>query len=132
MSYRVINGVLYGMEDLKAKSTDVRPREQAEKDKSKDFNSYLAEMSENHSTFKISSHACERLKSRDISLSKEDMAKINDAINKADEKGSKESVLLYKDLVFIASIKNRTLITALEKGETSPSIFTNIDSVVLL
>lgn len=132
MSYRVINGVLYGVEDLKPKVIDIRQKEQPEKGKDNDFESFLAEATKNKSTFKISSHASARLKSREINLSKEDMAKINEGINKADEKGAKESVLLYKDLVFIASIKNRTVITALEKKEAESNVFTNIDSVVLI
>lgn len=131
MSYRVINGVLYGIEDLKPKSSNTYQNNQLEKTKN-DFNSFLTEAEEKQDTFKISSHASERLKAREINLSKEDMTKINDGINKADEKGARESVLLYKDLVFIASIKNRTLITAMDKKEAESNVFTNIDSVVLI
>lgn len=40
--------------------------------------------------------------------------------------------MLYKDVALIASVENRTLITAVDKNRTNENIFTNIDSVVLL
>ena len=50
----------------------------------------------------------------------------------AKEKGSKNSVMLYKDVALIASIENRTIITAIDKERVREKIFTNIDSVVIL
>ena len=40
--------------------------------------------------------------------------------------------MLYKDVALIASIENKTLITAVEKERSKENIFTNVDSVVLL
>ena len=71
-----------------------------------------------------------RLTERNITLSDEDMGKLSDAFDKARDKGATDSVILYKDLAFVASIKNRTIITAMPKGEEN--IFTNVDSVILL
>ena len=79
-------------------------------------------------TVKISSHATDRMIQRDITLSDEDLSKINDAVNRLETKGAKESLLLYKDLAFIASIKNKTIITAMSGNEVDT--VTNIDSFV--
>ena len=50
----------------------------------------------------------------------------------AEDKGSKNSVMIYKDVALIASIENRTLITAVEKERAESNVFTNVDSVVIL
>lgn len=81
---------------------------------------------------KISAHASERLNSRNISLSENDIKNINNAINKVEGKGSKEALILYKDLALIASIKNRTIITAMDKSSMEEKIFTNIDSAIII
>ena len=40
--------------------------------------------------------------------------------------------MLYKDVALIASIENKTVITAVQKDRAVDNIFTNIDSVILL
>lgn len=82
--------------------------------------------------FKISTHASERLNNRNINLTKIDIENINTAIDKMEKKGSKESLILYKDLALIASIKNRTIITAIDKNSMDEKIFTNIDGAIII
>ena len=60
------------------------------------------------------------------------MEKINDIINKAEEKGAKNCLILYKDVALVTSIENRTVITAVEEDRMKENIFTNIDSVVIM
>ncbi len=130
MSYRVINGVLYQIDGIKPA---IDNGNYAAKSKTKsEFSDLLKNTIKNEDSFVISKHAAERIKDRNISLNESDMNKINEGINKADEKGSKESLILYKDVVLVASIKNRTIITAVDKDSSQGNIFTNIDSVVLL
>jgi flagellar operon protein len=130
MAYRVINGVLYKTDVIapaRKDSNKIEPRQGKD-----NFTSILKETIKKESSFVISNHAAERLKDRNISLNESDMNKINEGINKADEKGAKESLILYKDLVLVASVKNRTIITAVDKDSSKGNVFTNIDSVVLL
>lgn len=134
MGYRVINGVLHpvgnfiGTEDKKSinneKSCGIR--------KEKVFDDFLKDEINKTEGFVLSNHAASRLKERNIELNKELMGKINEGINKANEKGSKESLILYENIGLIASIKNRTIITAIDKNENQSNVITNIDSVVLL
>ena len=79
---------------------------------------------------KLSSHAEKRLLERQIYLQKSDMNKLTDAIERLEEKGARESLMIYKDMAFIASIKNRTIITAM--GSKDLDIITNIDSAVIV
>ena len=74
----------------------------------------------------------EFLKDRNINLDEADMNRINEGLNKAEKKGAKDSLILYKDVVMVASIKNKTIITAVDKDGSKDNVFTNIDSVVML
>lgn len=83
-------------------------------------------------SFVISKHAAERLETRNINFDEQDMKNINEGINKAEDKGCNNSVILYKDTALVTSIKNRTVITVMDKESSKDNIFTNVDSVVLL
>lgn len=92
------------------------------------FNGQLAEQS----GIKFSAHALKRLESRDISLSNQDMALLKDAVNRAEAKGAKESLILMDQMALVVSIKNRTVITAVDNGSLKENVFTNIDSAVIV
>ena len=81
---------------------------------------------------KFSAHAVERLNSQNIVLKKDDVLKLNEAVKKAQVKGSKESLILLKNLALIVSIKNKMVITAVDNTNLRENIFTNIDSAVIL
>lgn len=81
---------------------------------------------------KLSAHAERRLRERNVTLGREDMQKIEGALQKAAVKGSRESLVIYGDLALVANIKNRTIITAMEGKDMSEHVFTNIDSAVII
>lgn len=87
---------------------------------------------QNQDTLKFSKHANERLSDRNISLTDEQMERLENGTKKAEEKGINESLVLVDQLAFIVNIKNNTVITAMEQGETTDSIFTNIDGAVII
>ena len=133
MSYRVVNGKLYSTEDF-TEYTNVGLKNNNNKvnsDKSA-FNKILDKQIKKEECFTISSHAAQRLNSRNINFDDADMKKINEGINMADSKGAKQSLILYKDMALITSIKNRTVITAMDKNQSQTSVITNIDSVVMI
>lgn len=137
MSYRVVNGKLYSTVDfseysyegLQNKNNKVNSTLSKEKNT---FDKILDKQIKKEECFTISSHAAQRLNSRNIDFDDNDLKKINEGINMADSKGAKQSLILYKDMALITSIKNRTVITALEKNQSEGSIVTNIDSVVMI
>lgn len=79
---------------------------------------------------KFSNHAMKRLETRQIQLSDSELGKIQDAVDKAGLKGSKDSLVMMNNTAYIVNIPNRTVVTALPVGESNENIFTNIDSVV--
>lgn len=81
---------------------------------------------------KFSKHAALRLENRNISLSEEQMARLNNAAVKASEKGIKESLVIVDSLAFIVNIPNNTVVTALDGAESSENVFTNIDGAVII
>jgi len=80
---------------------------------------------------KFSNHAQQRLQQRDITLGDDDVAKINQAVYRAEQKGAKESLILLDDMAFVVSVKNRVVITAVDQPSMKQNVFTNIDSVVI-
>ncbi|MGZ3692933.1 MAG: TIGR02530 family flagellar biosynthesis protein [Bdellovibrionota bacterium] len=81
---------------------------------------------------KFSSHALSRIKDRGISMGDGLMEKLEGAVSAAAEKGSKESLILSKDAAFIVSVKNKTVITVMDRAQMNSNVFTNIDSTVVI
>jgi len=79
---------------------------------------------------KFSSHALKRLEERNIELSDDEMFKINTAVERAELKGSKDSLVMMNSTAFIVNIPNKTVITAMSIADSKENVFTNIDSVV--
>lgn len=82
------------------------------------------------SDLKFSKHANERLASRNIDLTDDQLERLENGARKAGEKGINESLVMVDNLAFIVSIKNNTVITAVNDGEDK--IFTNIDGAVIM
>ena len=81
----------------------------------------------------FSAHAAERLASRNISLTEQDIVRLSSAVQKMDEKGGRESLMLMGDMALIVSVKNRTVITTLDNSSAgTEKIFTNIDSAMIM
>ena len=97
------------------------------------FDRVLARLSDGENRpVKISTHAKARLRQRRIYLSSEDMERINRAVEKMNEKGAKESLLLMRDLALLVNVRNRTVITALDGQNMKDRVFTNIDSAMII
>ena len=47
-------------------------------------------------------------------------------------KGAKESLILMDQLALVVSVKNRTVITAVDGASLKDNVFTNIDSAVII
>lgn len=81
---------------------------------------------------KFSHHALERLQQRDIALTANNINSLQRAMDKAADKGARESLVLLDELAFVVSIKNRTVITAMDGEGMREHVFTNIDSAVIV
>ncbi len=83
------------------------------------------------SEVKFSKHAQERLNERNIQLDQHDLSHLHNAIELAEKKGSHDSLVLLRDMAFIVSVKNRTVVTAMHGENMKANVFTNIDSAVI-
>lgn len=81
---------------------------------------------------KFSAHALQRLQERGIELSAEDKGRLAEAVQKAADKGARESLVLMDRVALVVSVSNETVITAVPEGELEDAVFTNIDSAVLM
>ena len=80
---------------------------------------------------KLSKHANQRLENRNIELSKDQLERLNQGVGQARTKQIQESLVMMDNLAFIVNVKNNTVVTAMEQGE-SGQVFTNIDGAVIV
>lgn len=97
-----------------------------------DFKSTLDGVMDTSKSVNFSAHARARLHSRGVELSEQKLAELSDAIDKAEAKGARESLILSDDAAYVVSVKNRTIITAFDRDNLRDGVFTSIDSAVIL
>lgn len=128
MGFRIINGQAYPIGNFQLPEQNINYKNN---DNKTNFSDVLqTEINKNNESYTLSKHAADRLK--EINFTEADMKEIGKGFKIAEEKGSKNSVMIYKDVALVASIENKTLITAVEKERAKENVFTNIDSVVIL
>lgn len=96
------------------------------------FESIFNEQLTAQSGVKFSAHALKRLESREITLDQKDLTLLKEAVDKAEAKGAKESLILMDQMALVVSIRNRTVITAVGGENLKDNVFTNIDSAVIV
>lgn len=112
-----------------APSTQTRSPE-ATKSKASSFESVFAEEVAKQG-LRFSAHAEKRLASRGIPVSPEEMQNLSAAVDRAAAKGARESLILMGETAFVVSVRNRTVITAIDGPSLKDNVFTNIDSAVI-
>lgn len=98
----------------------------------KDFRQILDNIKSKDDEIKFSKHAVERLNSRNLNLSRDEMNRLKSAINKAESKGVNDALILMDDIAFIANIHNKVIITTVNREQLKNNIFTNIDGAVII
>ena len=95
-----------------------------------EFSNILQDKLNECNGIKFSKHAEMRLQMRNIQLTQLQKEKISKAIDRAEDKGVKDSLVLMDNLAFVVNVKNRTVITAVNSSELKDNVFTNIDGAV--
>ncbi|WP_425449187.1 TIGR02530 family flagellar biosynthesis protein [Dethiothermospora halolimnae] len=80
---------------------------------------------------KFSKHAKERMTTRNIKLTEDQIIRLENAMDKAENKGIKEALILIDKKAFIASVENKTIITTANHSDMKEKIFTNIDGAII-
>lgn len=131
MGYRIVNGRAYNIGSIgQFESTNRISNLNPSKKDGGSFNEVLKKTIDKNQGYTLSKHAAERL--RGLNFSEKDMKNIEEGFKLAEDKGARNSVMVYKDVALIASIENKTIITAVDKQRAETNVFTNVDSVVIL
>jgi flagellar operon protein len=80
---------------------------------------------------RFSGHALERIARRNIAIDESALSRLQAGVARAAGKGSRESLVLLDDTAFVVSIRNRTVVTAVDREHMREQVFTNIDSAVI-
>ena len=79
----------------------------------------------------FSGHAIQRVQRRGIEVGETTLARLGEGVDRAASKGARESVVFVDDTAFVVSVRNRTVITAVDRDHMKDHVFTNIDSAVI-
>jgi flagellar operon protein len=79
----------------------------------------------------FSKHALQRVERRGIDMSEPTLRRLDEAVARAAGKGARESVIFLDGTAFVVSVKNRTVVTAVDAEHMREHVFTNIDSAVI-
>ncbi len=103
----------------------IEPAKQQNRAGGVDFESLLTDR------LKVSAHAKTRLQSRELQLDNQAWERVMNGVDKAATKGARETLIMVDDVALVVSVKNRTVITAVDKERLKENVFTNIDSAVI-
>ena len=78
----------------------------------------------------FSRHAQKRLDMRGISFTPDGLDRIEQAVNKASEKGGRDALVMAGELALVVNVPSRTVVTVMNKDSMQESVVTNIDSAV--
>jgi flagellar operon protein len=79
----------------------------------------------------FSQHALQRIERRGIDLSDGTLQRLEAGAARAASKGSRDSVVFVDGTAFVVSVRNKTVITAVDREHMREHVFTNIDSAVI-
>jgi flagellar operon protein len=83
-------------------------------------------------TVKFSGHALQRVERRGIDLDANNtLARLEGGVERAAQKGARDSVVFVDGTAFVVSVRNKTVITAVDSEHMREHVFTNIDSAVI-
>jgi flagellar operon protein len=95
------------------------------------FADVLADQTAGTNTPSFSKHALDRLSRRGIEMNSQTLGRLTDGIQRAADKGARNSVVFVDGTAFVASVQNNTVITAVTPEAMNSHVFTNIDSAVI-
>jgi flagellar operon protein len=82
-------------------------------------------------SLRFSKHAAGRMESRGIRFNAEEITRLQSAVDQANAKGARDSLILLGETALVVSVKNNTVVTVMDKEGLRGNVFTNIDSAVI-
>lgn len=84
------------------------------------------------SSLSFSQHALQRLQESNITLMPDEITRLESGVQKARQKGARETLVLMDQVAYVISVQNQKVITAVDQGRMKDNIFTNIDSAIFV
>lgn len=109
-----------------------KPKNISKDIKQNNFKEIFEKIQQKDEEIKFSKHAITRMDIRDMELNNEEIERLKSGFAKAEEKGVEDALILIGDKAFITSIKNKTVITTVNKEQLKNNVFTNIDGAVIV
>ena len=88
-------------------------------------------LAEKAAQVQFSGHALQRVRRRGIEIDGPTLQRLQSGVDRAAGKGARESVVFVDSTAFVVSVRNRTVITAVDRDHMKDHVFTNIDSAVI-
>lgn len=96
------------------------------------FADLLQQKAEASQSVHFSKHAARRVQERGIDVTDTLLSDLNQAVQKARDKGARDVVIIGESNAFIVNVPNNVVVTTMSGTEMKENIFTNIDSAVLI
>lgn len=93
--------------------------------------SFAEQLRRSNGGVEFSKHALERLQRRGIAANASTMRRLEHGVDLAAGKNARDAVVMVDDTAFVVSVRNRTVITAIDAAHMRQHVFTNIDSAVV-
>jgi flagellar operon protein len=84
------------------------------------------------SNVSFSKHAVNRAIQRNLDLSEDNIARLNEGVRLAKEKKLEDPLILVDRTAFLVNIRHHKVITTVDAEELKGNVFTNIDGTVII
>ena len=96
------------------------------------FRQALEDQLQQTSNVSFSKHAVNRAIQRNLDLSEDSIARLNEGVRLAEEKKLEDPLILIDRTAFLVNIKHHKVITTVDAEELKGNVFTNIDGTVII
>jgi len=93
--------------------------------------SFASQLDQAGKALQFSKHALARVQRRGIEIDASTLQRLSAGVQRAAGKGSRDSLVLVDGTAFVVSVRNNTVITAVDSEHMKDNVFTNIDSAVI-
>ena len=130
---RFYTPVTTGTPHVSKPSQPSRPKEESgQETEVTPFRQALEAQLQKTSSVAFSKHAVNRVIERNLELSEDNIARLNEGVRLAEAKKLEDPLILVDKTAFLVNIKHNKVITTVDAEELMGNVFTNIDGTVII
>ncbi len=126
-----IQTVTTSIDSIRRIQRDTGKAGQTEPAQKTDFAELLNRAVERQSQLHFSRHVQQRLQQRQVNVDADQLQQLNQALQLAQQKGIRDSLVLTRDAAFIVNVPSKTVVTAMQRDAVAYRVFTNIDGAIV-